>query len=212
MLLISIIIGCIIGIIFKEDSLVLKPLGTVFINMLYTIVVPLVFFTISSSIANINNFKKLGKIFKVMFIVFIITSSIAAIFELNDKRILWLSDSVPSVIVSSLSQLGYCESNKMYCDCVLLSHHGSVGNNSIELFKLIQADKYIISTDGINKYSLPNKETVARIVFSSISFPISIYFNYDDGRLSRMFKSDEPEKLKMMVDIHYLGDRQVIEV
>lgn len=139
-------------------------------------------------------------------------SSIAAIFELNDKRILWLSDSVPSVIVSSLSQLGYCESNKMYCDCVLLSHHGSVANNSIELFKLIQADKYIISTDGINKYSLPNKETVARIVFSSISLPISIYFNYDDGRLSRMFKSDEPEKLKMMVDIHYLGDRQVIEV
>jgi Na+/H+-dicarboxylate symporter len=87
-LLISIIIGCIIGIIFKEDSLVLKPLGTIFINMLYTIVVPLVFFTISSSISSIKSFKKLGKIFKVMFIVFIITSSIAALFMLIGVKII----------------------------------------------------------------------------------------------------------------------------
>ncbi len=87
-LLISIIIGCIIGIIFKENSLVLKPFGTIFINMLYTIVVPLVFFTISSSISSIRSFKKLGKIFSVMFIVFIITSTIAALFMLIGVKII----------------------------------------------------------------------------------------------------------------------------
>lgn len=87
-LLISIIIGCIIGIIFKEDSVVLKPLGTIFINMLYTIVVPLVFFTISSSISSIKNFKKLGKIFKSMFIIFIITSSIASLFMLIGVKLI----------------------------------------------------------------------------------------------------------------------------
>lgn len=86
-LLVSIIIGCIIGIIFGEDASVLKPFGTVFINMLYTIVVPLVFFTISSSISSIKSFKKLGKIFRVMFIVFIITSTIAAIFMLLGVKI-----------------------------------------------------------------------------------------------------------------------------
>ena len=87
-LLFSIIVGSIIGIIFKEDSVVLKPLGTIFINMLYVIVVPLVFFTISSSIASIRNFKKLGKIFRVMFVVFIITSTIASLFMLIGVKII----------------------------------------------------------------------------------------------------------------------------
>lgn len=87
-LLISIIVGCIIGIIFKEDSIVLKPIGTIFINMLYVIVVPLVFFTISSSISSIKSFKKLGKIFRVMFIVFVITSTIASLFMLVGVKLI----------------------------------------------------------------------------------------------------------------------------
>jgi len=87
-LLISIIIGCIIGVIYGNDACVLKPFGTVFINMLYTIVVPLVFFTISSSISSIKSLKKLGKIFRIMFIVFIITSGIAALFMLLGVKII----------------------------------------------------------------------------------------------------------------------------
>ncbi len=81
-LLLSIIVGSVIGIIFKEDSVVLKPFGNIFINILYTIVVPLVFFTISSSISSIKSFKKLRKIFGVMFVIFIITSAISALFML----------------------------------------------------------------------------------------------------------------------------------
>lgn len=77
-LLLSIILGSIVGIIFKSDTAVLKPFGDVFLNLMYTIVVPLVFFTISSSIANMVNIKRLGKILKYMFIVFFITSAIAA--------------------------------------------------------------------------------------------------------------------------------------
>ena len=58
LLLLSIVCGCIIGLIFKEDALVLKPFGTIFINLLYVVVIPLVFFTISSSISRISNLKK----------------------------------------------------------------------------------------------------------------------------------------------------------
>ena len=86
-LLSSIVIGCILGIILKDDALYLKPIGTIFINMLYVVVVPLVFFTISSSISSIKSLRKLGKIFRVMFIVFIITSSIAALFMLLGVKI-----------------------------------------------------------------------------------------------------------------------------
>ncbi len=79
-LLVSMILGSIVGIIFKSDTAILKPFGDVFLNLMYTIVVPLVFFTISSSIANMVNLKRLGKILKTVFVVFIITSIIAAIF------------------------------------------------------------------------------------------------------------------------------------
>lgn len=78
-LLCSIIIGCILGVILKEDASVLKPLGDIFLNLMYTIVVPLVFFTISSSVANMVDMRRLGKILKYVFLVFFVTSAVAAI-------------------------------------------------------------------------------------------------------------------------------------
>ena len=78
-LLCSIIIGSIIGIIFGKDTVVLKPFGDIFLNLMYTIVVPLVFFTISSSVANMINLRRLGKILKYLFLIFIVTSTIASI-------------------------------------------------------------------------------------------------------------------------------------
>lgn len=78
-LLTSVILGCMLGLVFKEDIIVIKPFGDVFLNMMYTIVVPLVFFTISSSIASMLDMKRLGKILKYLFITFIITSIIAAL-------------------------------------------------------------------------------------------------------------------------------------
>lgn len=137
-------------------------------------------------------------------------SSIAAIFEYRGIRILWLSDSIPSVVVGSLSKLGYSETKKMQCEAALLSHHGSSANNSLDLFKMISANKYIISADGINRHCLPNKETVARIVSASSKLPVTLYFNYDDGRLTRMFKSDNLEYMRLMTDVHYLKDSEAI--
>lgn len=80
LLLTSILLGMIAGVILKEDANVLKPFGSIFMNMLFTIVVPLVFFTISSSISNMSNLKRLGKILGWMLLIFGITSLIASIF------------------------------------------------------------------------------------------------------------------------------------
>lgn len=82
LLLLSIFSGMITGIILKEDANVLKPFGSVFMNMLFTIVVPLVFFTISSSIANMSSLKRLGKILGWMLVIFGITSLVASLFML----------------------------------------------------------------------------------------------------------------------------------
>lgn len=81
-LLISIVIGCVLGIILKEKAVILKPLGTVFMNLLFVVVVPLVLISVTSAIANFGDMKRLGKLLMIMFIVFIITSVIASVFML----------------------------------------------------------------------------------------------------------------------------------
>lgn len=81
-LLASIILGSIIGIIFGEKATVLRPLGDIFINLLFMVVVPLVFFTISSAIAGMSSIRRLGKIMGSMITVFVITGIIASVFML----------------------------------------------------------------------------------------------------------------------------------
>lgn len=78
-LLSSIILGSIIGIILGEKATVLKPFGDIFLNLMFTIVVPLVFLTISSAISSMINMKRLGKIIGNMLLVFVITGIIASI-------------------------------------------------------------------------------------------------------------------------------------
>lgn len=80
LLVLGIVTGCIIGLIFKERAVVLKPFGQLFLNMMFTAVVPLVFFSLSSSIAKMTNMKRLGKILKHTLIIFLITGIIASIF------------------------------------------------------------------------------------------------------------------------------------
>jgi len=73
----AILIGSLIGIPFGEAAVKLKPLGDLFINGMFMIVVPLVFITISSSIAGMNDMNRLGKIMKNLFLIFIGTGVVA---------------------------------------------------------------------------------------------------------------------------------------
>lgn len=140
------------------------------------------------------------------------SSSIAALFEYNGKRILWLADSVPSVIIDSLACLGYSEVNKLQCDIVLLSHHGSSKNNSAELFRMISSRNFLISSDGINKYALPNKETISRVVYTSSTFPIKLYFNNNNGNIPQLFKADNKEYIKSLCNVYFLDNNEVISI
>jgi len=74
----AMVLGAIIGILFKEDAVVLKPLGDIFLNLLFTVIVPLVFFSISSSVAAMTNLKRLGKILGLMMLIFVTTGLIAS--------------------------------------------------------------------------------------------------------------------------------------
>lgn len=94
LLLSGIAIGTIVGLIFKEKAVVLKPFGELFLNMMFTAVVPLVFFSLSSSIAKMTNMKRLGKILSHTMIIFIVTAIIASIFIIAVVTIVPPADGV----------------------------------------------------------------------------------------------------------------------
>lgn len=75
----AIILGSIIGVNFGEKAKVLKPLGDLFVNGMFMIVVPLVFVTISSSISSMNDMKRLKSILKNLLLVFVSTGAVAAV-------------------------------------------------------------------------------------------------------------------------------------
>ena len=74
----GVILGAILGLILGENAKYLEPLGTLFINLLFCLVVPLVFLSISSSVASVGDIKRTGKIVGTSLIVFFVTSCIAA--------------------------------------------------------------------------------------------------------------------------------------
>ncbi len=78
-LLAAIIVGVVVGIIFQEKAAVLSPLGDLFLNLLLVIVVPLIFFNITTSIGKMKKPKRLGKVMVSIIIVFLITSILAVI-------------------------------------------------------------------------------------------------------------------------------------
>lgn len=79
LLLASVVTGSVAGWFLGPRSAVLKPLGDIFLNLLFTVVVPLVFVTISSSIANMGTLKRLGRIMGTLLVVFTLTGIIASV-------------------------------------------------------------------------------------------------------------------------------------
>lgn len=79
MLVLAVIIGGILGSIFPKEVMIVKPLGTLFINLIFMLIVPLIFFSITSSISKMKSPKRLGKIMKWTLIVFAVTSIISVV-------------------------------------------------------------------------------------------------------------------------------------
>ena len=78
-LLVAIIVGSIVGIVFKEKATILSPLGDIFLNLLLVIIVPLIFLNITTAISKMKQPKRIGKIIVSIIGVFLITSIIAVL-------------------------------------------------------------------------------------------------------------------------------------
>lgn len=75
----AMVLGCVVGWFAPEFGMAIKPLGTVFINMMFCVVVPLVFASISSSIAGMKSRARAGKIMGTTVGTFVVTGAVAAV-------------------------------------------------------------------------------------------------------------------------------------
>ena len=78
-LLAGVLIGGACGVIFGDSVHVVKPVGDIFLNLVFMLVVPLVFFSIASSLCKMSGTGMLGKVLGVTAAVFIAMSVVAGI-------------------------------------------------------------------------------------------------------------------------------------
>lgn len=74
----GILAGAIVGLVMGEKASMFEPLGQIFLNLMFTIVVPMVFVSITTAVGNMLNMKRLGKILGSLVLTFVVTGIFAA--------------------------------------------------------------------------------------------------------------------------------------
>lgn len=102
-LIAGILIGSAVGFVFGKKAEVLKPIGDIFLNLLFVAVIPLVFFCISSSIASIDRGQKVGRLLGTMTAVYLGTVLVAALVTM---AALWLFPVTAPVAQATIPDVG----------------------------------------------------------------------------------------------------------
>lgn len=173
--LLAIVIGSLWGNYLGEDASIFKPFGDIFLNLMFTLVVPLVFFTISSSIANMIDLKRLGKIMGYSLIVFVITCIVASI--------------VMTIAVKIVDPVG--------------SSTILVDNNVVE--ETVSIGDQIVSTLTVNDFSeILSRNHMLPLVIFSILFGIGVSSLGEKGKkLSDILDSTSKALMKVVKIIMY---------
>lgn len=158
-LLLSIIIGTFIGLIFKEKACVLSPLGDIFLNLMFVVIVPLIFLTITSSIIKMENPKRLGKIMITILIVFAVMSIIAALIGVVSSYTIKLIDSKD---INNLTNL-------LNQDAVIS-----------EEVNILQKTANLLTVNDF--YKILSKDNIIAILVFSIIFGFAIRKSKDKGK------------------------------
>lgn len=94
-LLLSVALGAVGGLVFGEQATVVKPIADIFLNLVFCLIVPIVFFSIAASIANMENVGKLKKILLIFLGVIIISGIITSLLALLTVRVFPVTDGRP---------------------------------------------------------------------------------------------------------------------
>lgn len=171
-LILGIIIGAIIGVVFKEKAKVLKPLGDIFLNLMFTIVVPLVFVSISASVGNMVNMKRLGKILGSTIGVFLVTGLIASFFVLT-----WVNIFPPA------------EGTKIAIE-------------SAQMGEVAKPSELIVSSLTVSDFpELLSKSHMLPLIIFSILFGIAVSITGENNSIIGKFLKDLEKVVMKMVNI-----------
>jgi beta-lactamase superfamily II metal-dependent hydrolase len=115
-------------------------------------------------------------------------SSIAILIECNKRKLLFLADAHPDIIINKLREIG--EDN---FDLVKVSHHGSLKNTPNELAEILCSTRYLFSTNGV-KHHHPDSQTIIKLLAANSKFKKQLYFNYKTETSSIFEKNELQEK------------------
>lgn len=79
LLLFGILAGGILGMVFGEDAVVVKPIGDIFLNFMYVLVVPIVCLSVSSAMCQMTRSNMIGKVLVNTLLIFVVMSVVAAV-------------------------------------------------------------------------------------------------------------------------------------
>ena len=77
--LIAVVLGAIVGVLVPETGAALKPLGDAFIKLIKMLLAPVIFLTVVTGIARMENMKELGRVGFRALIYFEVVSTLALV-------------------------------------------------------------------------------------------------------------------------------------
>jgi Na+/H+-dicarboxylate symporter len=181
-LLLSVLIGGIIGIVLGPKATVLEPFGQVFVNLMFTIIVPLVFFSVTSAIANMSGMNRLGKIMINIAIVFVVTALLSSILAIIGALIFNPTKGIDAQVIKTiLSQGG-----------------GAIGTEA----EKISLSKQLVSTITVGDFSaLFSKSNMLQIIIFSVLFGISTTLVGEKAAVVKTFLNSATAVMMKMVSI-----------
>ena len=156
----SIIIGTIVGLIFKEKAQILSPFGDLFLNLLLVIIIPLIFLTLTTSIGKMKQPKRIGKILGAIVAVFIFTSLVSVLVGIATTKSIKLVNTQDSNAIKEV-----------------LKDETTLDNEKVNFLERT------VSTISVNDFSkiLTRDNMIALIIFS-ILIGISINMSKEKGK------------------------------
>jgi aerobic C4-dicarboxylate transport protein len=98
---ISMAAGIAVGLLFPEFGLSLKVFGDIFLKLIKTAIVPLIFLTVVSGVAAAGDFKQVGKVGLTAMLYFEIVSTVALVYGLVVATLLGVGKGVGAVAASA---------------------------------------------------------------------------------------------------------------
>ena len=132
-------------------------------------------------------------------------SSIAMVLTYHNKNYLFSADSCSSILKEGLISHGFVQEGKVHLAQMHMPHHGSCRNTSKELLDIIDCDRYVITGDGRNRYHLPNKEMIARLLKTNTK-NFTLFFPNHTPIIDCIFKGEGVADITLSTDNKYFFD------